>query len=342
MNLSSIRRLFAGQGKKEGPTVLLISGFGWSGSGAVIDYAMDFTGVEAFRKRAEETSLLKGRYSLGAIYRRALRGHPLPMNEVEEIATVLRGLPGSADAVEPRREHINLKRNEQMRREFGADGLDAAIERFLLSCRQLSDRGGGYFAGTPADLVRLAGELILELTNISIEARLRSTPSHLIINNDPAGYSVDLFPFHRNALYTIVTRDLRDVYADLAALKRIGDSETEVNRFCSDHNKKLDRFERACDASSRAVLRRTFIVDFSDFVSSDRVRLRWKQFSRINGEYRLQRFDPSVSIKNVGLGDSLDETIRDRIWNKAERERQTVLNRLRARNPNLTIHCNGS
>lgn len=335
MSLRSIHRLFSSQCERESPTVLLISGFGWSGSGAVIDFALDFPGVETFRKRAEETSLLKGRYSLGAIYRRALRREPVSMQEIEEIATVLRGLPGAADAVEPRREYINLKRNEQMRRELGAERVDAAIDRFLSGCRRLSDRGHERFTGTPSDILRLSRRLIFDLRTASVEAHLKGKPSHLIINNDPAGYSVDLFPFHQDALYTIVTRDLRDVYADLVALKKTGDSQADVNRFCAAHKKKLERFEKACNASSTAILKRTCVMDFSDFVSSEDVRRGWKQFSSIKGQRRSSRFDPGVSVKNVGIGGSLSESTRDLIWHKVELERQSVLSRLRSRIPNL-------
>ncbi|HEX6929642.1 MAG TPA: hypothetical protein VF267_10350, partial [Gammaproteobacteria bacterium] len=234
---------------------MLISGFGWSGSGALIDYAADHAGVGGFRKGFEEGSVLKGLYSLAVFYRGVIAGAPRTIKDIENLAEALSGTPGLSARIQPAREFVNIKRNEHMRRELGDEHLDAAVAALVQRLMEKVGNASGEYNGTPGDVLEAGSEFIDTLKRISLNVRFKERPRHLVLNNDPPGYSVDLFKFHRPARYTVVTRDLVDVFATLLELKRIEADDKSVRDFVRAQRKKIVNFEKTLLAERDEVKR---------------------------------------------------------------------------------------
>lgn len=330
--LSSIRNVFSAPPEVDpGFRALVISGFGWSGSGALIDYAADHAGVGGFRKGFEEGSILKGLYSLAVFYRGVVAGVQKTAGDIDVLAEALSGVPGLSERIKPQRERVNIKRNEQMRRELGGERIDAVVAELVRRLRERVDMSSGRFRGTPADVLQAGTEFLDALKRVSLEVRFKEQPRFLVLNNDPPGYSVDLFKFHRAARYTVVTRDLTDVFATLLQLKRIEMDEASVRTFVRAQRKKIVNFEKTLLAEPVSVKRELAVVSFERFVGVESVRNAWHEFCGLPDEKITCNFDPSASVRNTGIGESLPQETYRKIFNGVEEQRRELLERLRKR-----------
>lgn len=311
--------------EKRKPAKLLISGFGWSGSGALIDYAGDFANVYGFRNGFEEGSILKGMYSIGWIYRQLKKGEAVSMAEIEKVAWALRGLPGSSNIVQPFRESVNLKRNEQMRYEIGGEFVDAAVDNLITGFRKKADPHTERYDGTEKDTLKIGRRYIDELAEARIGSDRVKNPHCLIFNNDPSAYAVDLFLFHEDARYTVVSRDLRDVFADLVKLKKTTDSERDLHQFVKAQAVKLQRFKSGINALPGKIRKRLVVIEFDRFVLDIKVRKYWHEFSCLPNQRASENFRPEESRRNIGLSANLGENINAYIEEKIERERRSIL-----------------
>lgn len=314
-----------------GPRSLLISGFGWSGSGALIDYAADYEGVGGFRNRFEEGSVLKGLYSLAVFYRGVVAKKPRTLADIEKLAEALSGRPGLSEKIQPAREFVNIKRNEQMRRELGDERVDAAVAGLVQRLTSRVDSATGVYRGDARDVLEAGTEFLDALKRASLDVRFEQPPEHLILNNDPPGYSVDLFKFHRNTRYTVVTRDLIDVFATLHGLKRIEADEKALRTFVRAQRKKLVGFEETLLAEPDAVKRDLVVVEFERFVGDEFVRSAWHEFCGLSENRTGDKFDPTISVKNVGIGKTLPDDVYRTLLDGVENRRRELLDRLRKR-----------
>lgn len=332
--LHRVRSLFQGTpesapGTEAGTRTLLVSGFGWSGSGALIDYAADHAGVGGFRRRFEEGSTLKGLYSLAVFYRSVVAGKTRTAADIASLAEALAGTPGLSERIQPAREFVNIKRNEQMRRELGEQRVDAAVSELVRRLTAKVESKTGEYRGMPADVLAAGTGFIDSLKRASLEVRFKEAPRHLVLNNDPPAYSVDLFKFHPGARYTVVSRDLTDVFATLVDLKRIEPDEKSVRNFVRAQRKKLVGFEQTLLAESDTVKRNLVIVEFERFVGTLSVREAWHNFCGFSREKISNNFDPAVSVQNVGVGRKLAGNVHDAILEGVEARRRELFNRLR-------------
>lgn len=328
--LERVRNVFGNAAPQAaGIRALLISGFGWSGSGALIDYAADHAGVGGFRKGFEEGSVLKGLYSLAVFYRGVVANKPRTATDIENLAEALSGKPGLSATIQPQREFVNIKRNENMRRELGDERVDAAVAELVRRLMAKVDRASGKYRGSPADVLAAGSEFLETLKRASLDVRFKEQPEFLILNNDPPGYSVDLFRFHRNARYTVVTRDLTDVFATLLELKRIETDDKAVRNFVRAQRKKVVNFESALLAETDAVRRDIAIVEFERFVGVESVRNAWHDFCGFSREKVGEGFNPEISQRNAGIGERLPAEVRQAILDGVETARRALLERLR-------------
>jgi hypothetical protein len=301
---------------------LLVCGFGWTGSGALIDCIRDTGLCVGFRPDFEEGSCLKGRYSFAYLYRKLEQGQAILADDIISVLNAQRGLRLSSEMY-PANQVINIKRNEHIRAAIGPEEVDSVLRMLEKSLLEKCVPGTREYQGNAEEFLALVTEYIYLLAEQSANKQENSgLAKYQVFNNDPAGYSVDLFRFLPDAKVTVVTRNLVDVYATRVAMGKHADTFDEAQKFVIEHEKKLRGFcSKAAKESVFPVRANLRLVAFEDFVLSESVRRRWMDWIGLDYVPAPTRFDPDMSRKNIGIGEHIDGVSFDLIKSKLEDHR---------------------
>jgi len=302
---------------------ILVCGFGWTGSGAVIDYLDGCSGFSPFRSRFEESSIFKGKYSLATVRKRLRSGQSVFEPEfVRNLMLALIGssalVPGGLTAVDK----VNIKRNELLRWDVGLGALAGATIALLERIFQYDEASDGFVCDE-----RGFDSEVWNYINALADVRrkqIERPDDRLVFNNDPNAYNADVFDLVPDSNYVIVTRNLADVYATLVTLGKVRDSEQEALAFIKQHKKKIELFSAAIKALSDQVRRRVYFLSFEDFVQQPELRDRLDELLCLPAD-KASSFDPSVSIKNIGLRHRLSSPHVRRVEEVLETKRKKML-----------------
>lgn len=280
---------------------LFIGGFGWTGSGALIDYIADFHNVFFVRKDREETSFLKGVYSFSNILRKMEEGQDVDAELVLKALTYMRGRSGVSDNVIPSRERVNVKRYEQLRYFLG-DFLDRAIDKSEGEIVDLLS-GNLLLKGRLDDFQKIVERFFQDLFYWSVESQGVSCngAKYVVSNNDPSGYSVDVFELLSSDLYTVVVRNYYDVFADLIRLSKVESSEKDLENFIRAQKNKMNEFSKIFEGSYEFLRERVCLVSFEVFVTDVSARNVWAKMLGLSDFGFDAKYDAGKSQNNIGI-----------------------------------------
>lgn len=160
----------------------------------------------------------------------------------------------------------------------------------------------------------------VEVQSVPAECR------YILFNNDPSGFNVDFFQFLRADKITVVTRDLRDVYATWIEIGRVEDSLSGARRLVDVHKRNLDKFIGLTqNASEYLDTDRVRLVSFENFVTNSATREAWRRWLGVGAPEHPKFFRPESSSRNVGLYDDCDRVAIEYIWDSLERDRVSRL-----------------
>lgn len=308
---------------------LLINGFGWSGSGAIIDDLSARDGFYGLRDDFEEASIFKGRYSLAWIINRIKRGEAVfskkdVLNFIFYMAGQRPYFPGDLSGSDS----VNLKRNELL--QWGVGKSFLLCQAFDLADKVFSESDQpGRFLSRENDIEEIARDYFCALSAERRRRKCLDEKSTIIVNNDPSGYNVDLFQLLPNCDAFVVTRNLLDVYANLVLRGKFENSFEGCRAFVRDQKKKAGVFSSKLYDAPDEVLRRITVVPFEAYVLGEEVRQAVYDYVGA-GDAAVHKFDPERSRRKIGLFDSMCESGElagfdaDELWD-AENERLSVM-----------------
>lgn len=306
---------------------VLVSGFGWTGSSAIIDYIAEYEEAIGLRNDWEEGSLYKGPYSVASLYSKVRENGYLEEDHLCSVIEVLRGEEGIERSY-PNKERMNIRRNQLIRGQFGSELIDELLESFR---RQLMAKGeleecGNRIRVLPDDMVRLSRDLASALVESAPMYRRVPSASTCVFNNDPPAYAVDMWKLLGPDKVVVVTRDMCDAYATLVRMGRASDDVEGAARFVAEHKRKLARFRRLWGAGEYGVPQDSVrIYDFATFVRQDAVRKELAEWLGLSGRTRKTRLIPEESAENIGIGRKLRPEVQEMIERDLNHPRQEML-----------------
>lgn len=266
--------------------LVLVSGFGWSGCGAVVDWLADHEGVSVPLGGGFEPALLE---RSGGIRDLLGTASGSDRDRRRALAQFLLGpVVGLYDCAG---EGPKLTWRRSLARRFRDE--PAAMSALQGACEALA-----------ADWERAAGEETEEL----IQAFLRRVPGLSdwggaglrVLNNILHSQRLELLRLLPKARAVAVIRDPRDQFV---ARRLEGRRDSDVDSFCRSLAGKARRFNRAVAAPGMA--ERIRVVGFEDFVSSVRSRQQladWLgELGQVTAPGGERRFDPQESAANIAI-----------------------------------------
>jgi hypothetical protein len=286
--------------------VILVSGFGWSGSGAVVDYLREVDGVHLAFARPELSCFEANPPTTSA--RQVLDAH----RDGEDwraalVDFVLTSVVGVSFPVEDVRSHGRLREKSLLghlgRGIESADRVLTATTALLAAIRQQAAPSGR----VPGPEVVAAFRTFFSYT-LALALQGEQEQQRLLLDNAMHAYNFDLLAVMPDVDAIAVLRDPRDQFVSRAMEKDPARRDLwSIENFVRSRSRLMEKFELACaDLPSHS---RLLPVSFESFVSDEAARLEVLAHVGVSrpAETRPRHFIPESSARNVGIHRSFRE-----------------------------------
>lgn len=310
---------------------LYVGGFGWTGSGALIDYLSDFN-VQYMRPDREETSFFKGYYSLSNISAKLKNENgSVPWEFFAQTIEYLRGEKGAADLVTPKKERPNIKRNEQLRY-FLSEAYISEVDIFESEIKRYKE--GEYLKINQYDFMSHSKIFYDRIK----EAISDFDPSKVfVINNDPSGYSIEYFLFHDCLSYNVFYRSFLDVFADMIRLGKLDLTLKSAEAFVKAYRGKIKRFKSQLKRFDDIRRARIKLIHFESFVSSFELQEKWRKRATRSLVRYNDNYSAEASQKNIGIYKNLLTNDVIPLLTKLDEEWDVILQSVNENFPSVEI-----
>lgn len=266
--------------------LVVISGFGWSGSGAITDWLLDHSGVSLPFGNGFEAALLHRAGGLRDLLRAADQG---PEERKHALARFLLGPVVGLVDTSNEGARITWQRSLARWVKDDADTLSALQG----ACRILA---AGWLGRAHSEAESVVREFLRRVPGLHDAAGsgLR------ILNNVPHAQHLDLLRLLPEARAVAMIRDPRDQFTARRLESR---KEIRLESFCRGLKRKAKKFNRAM--KNPGIGERVRLVDFESFVRSAECRRGLAEWLGVSGEAVQDKkkpdFDPQESAANIGL-----------------------------------------
>lgn len=287
--------------EREGPQSLLVTGTGWSGSGAVSDFLRGLASVnEPFPP--PELSLFRGRINNVTVADvvAASDGGDWPQALAGFVLTSVLGF-GLTD--------LEGQVHEQaMRKSAYAHVVrdDAAVAALLAAADRLADDGQRLLAH-PDLAPRVLPGMLRDFFDRVLRVSVTPGQTHVLLDNPLRPDHLELLRLLPRTRAIVVMRDPRDQYVAETYERRVKDGRQlgSVDAFVRSRRRMVEAFQQARAAAD--LDRQVHVVWFEDFVTRREVREDLLREVRLVGTTAPTgggRFRPEESIKNIGIWQS--------------------------------------
>jgi len=283
--------------------ILNVGGFGHTGNTALLDFLIDTGYFSPLAKDFGESSILRGNWCLWGMLKALKAGYSDVPNQFYKDA-FLGSIKEEHQGNNP--PDINdFKRNARVLQLLGSSYkklVDSLVDQFNFALEKgMNERDFTESTIRP---------FYHELTSLAKEASPLEVDGYVLSRNDPAGYAISLLDTIEFSSHVSIIRSPLDVAFEWCHFYHKIVDEPTIRKFSTQFCKKIDRFSREYDGLSKESRDRVVLIAFEDIVSSEAVRTKLCKRLTIGNPGSTKRFDPKVSSKNVGVGDSMEEKIR--------------------------------
>ncbi len=252
---------------------ILVGGFFYSGSSAVVDYLRQFTDTQMFHKR--ESMIFRN--GIKRLYEARRKNEYIFLKEKKDMFKRFTGVDDKTLYTSnfQRKQSIKLAQNlsrEKISAIFGPYINKYPYDSFALFCLETKR-----FIKKYIDLASIEKELV-------------------IFDNDPKAYDGKLCNLYPNPYFIPVLRDPLDQWADIK--KKKPKRFKSVEEFIEDINKKYVNFRKSLGCLPKD---RVYPVYFESFVTSQSERFHVKNFVGVKGEIKRRKFYTNKSKRNVNI-----------------------------------------
>lgn len=284
-------------GRGGAPPKVFVSGFGWSGSGAVYDRLREhdafceFPGVQddpVLNEDADrEVMFIQGPNGLGELWRAALGRKVVTRDQCWQLF-VNHAIGGCYFGY---REYKSAVSARWLTREMGCDYTRAFRRMFRLLVA----------AGADQEVVSVQGVLHDLTDSLCRSLQKREGKDVVLFNNAIFSHNLDMLAVCRNARLVSVYRDPRDQFVD----RRNNDKNhwMPAVRFVDSYKLRRERFDKARKRLAKTSGNGVLKVSFELFVLNEPYRdavVDWVFDDDVPERWSLH-FAPEVSARNIGL-----------------------------------------
>ncbi|UZJ45336.1 hypothetical protein OOT55_04575 [Marinimicrobium sp. C6131] len=283
--------------------IVNVGGFGHTGNTALLDFLIDTGHFAPLARDFGESSIMRGKWCLNGMFKSLKQGQcDVPVScYTDAFLGVIR------DEHEPfGPPDINdFKRNARVLHLLG-DGYRTLVKRLADDFEQaLTSRSGeaAFISQTVAPFYRELEALVKSKTPTG-------EPGYMLTRNDPAGYAIALLDKIEFDFHLSIIRNPVDVAYEWCQFYHKTVDEPTIRKFANQFCKKIDRFTREFEALKPRSRERVALIAFEDIVSSAPVRASLCERLAIPVPSQAVRFDASKSVKNVGVGQGMNEDLK--------------------------------
>ncbi|UTA78634.1 hypothetical protein J4377_11720 [Halomonas sp. XH26] len=280
-----------------------IGGFGHSGNTAVLDFISEFSNTFPVGHNYSESSIVRSTWGFsGIIANSQERGgevHP------ESLRALLLGDMSYYDRYEGKKPvKDDFVRNRRIRTYLGEvyeKLVDGIVESYgcFLNKKNMEEFSSSYnfFIDQVCDLARVKSGCL---------------DGYCVFRNDPAASGLHLLKYINYDYQIVSIRDPIDTAAEWLPFYGNKIDENGVEKFCKQYIQKVDKFFSVIDSIDGSVL----IIDFNELVLSSSIRQKIKDRLCLVDVDAYKSFNPSESVKNIGIGKVIPETYASLISDK--------------------------
>lgn len=268
---------------------IMVSGKGWSGSGAVYDYLSDFDEIYPIKG---ESHLIEGASSLSTLQKN-IHNKELFINEFIRFFFIsLFGRGSAKNASEFKAYHTTRKVLNRTKTSSIIVGINRLIQTLGNGISQL----GGSSAQT---LANLSESIVQDLILCDVPRETKWA----LLDNAIHAQNIKLFDLIKCGKIICTIRDLRSNY--VALYNEYPGFHRDVNRYIKEESERMPKIMKSIAESiekNNKSVNNVLLINFEDFVLNGDTREQLVKNLNLLGKKRDQiKFNPEVSKKNVFL-----------------------------------------
>lgn len=283
--------------------IVNVGGFGHTGNTALLDFLIDTGSFSPLARDFGESSILRGRWCLNGMFQDLQRGNSdVP---VQFYSDAFLGYIKDEHTEANPPDVNDFKRNGRVLHLLGEEYK--ALVKKLVADFELALANG---LSERTFIEKFVRPFYAELQALVKEKTPTGDKGYVLTRNDPAGYAIALLDKIEFDFHISIIRNPVDVAFEWCNFYHKSIDEPTIRKFANQFCKKIDRFSREFDGLTPVSRDKVALISFEGIVSSESIRRALCERLSIAAPPAPIRFDAEKSVKNIGVGQALDDKLK--------------------------------